>query len=90
MRMRFPRFLFAKSGIVIIFSFVPVMTVRTRARGVKPEIPEFFDLSFEELSNIQVHVPAVLTKLSPEEIPASITVIIAGDIRRPLAIVTTS
>lgn len=75
MRMRFPTSLLAEWGIVIIFSFVPLMTVLRRVKGAKPEIPELFELSLEELCNIQVHIPAALTKLSPEEIPASITVI---------------
>lgn len=42
---------------------------------------DFFNLSLEELSKVIVTVPAAITKLSPLEIPASITVITAEDIR---------
>lgn len=42
---------------------------------------DLFDLSLSELSNIEVIVPAAITKLTLDETPASITVITADDIR---------
>jgi outer membrane receptor protein involved in Fe transport len=41
---------------------------------------DFFKMSLEELSNIKVTSPATLTKLSPAEQPASVTVITQEDI----------
>lgn len=43
--------------------------------------PDMFGLSLEELAQVRIAVPAALTKLASTEIPASITVITAEDIK---------
>lgn len=45
------------------------------------EADNLFELSLEELTKLQVSVPAAITKLTLAETPASITVITADDIR---------
>lgn len=47
-----------------------------------PQTQELFDMSLDELMDVEIYVPATLTEKDPLKVPASVTVITAEEIAR--------
>jgi len=75
------------SVLVSVFLMISLLSTSLLAANNKNSlngniaIDDLMELSIDELANVKIIVPAAITKLSFVEIPASITVITAEDIR---------
>lgn len=69
-----------RGWMLLLLSSLFAVAADAQGKGDE-QLPDVFDMSLEELKEVKIVGPAAITKLAPDETPASITVITADDIR---------